>query len=78
MKKLLFVLVATMLLGCNIDPVEKSYSGNAEIQLLFEKDGCKMYRFWDSRWVYWCNCQGSVSWKQSGKHRYESQTTITK
>jgi hypothetical protein len=61
--------------------------GDFELEFLFEKDGCKMYRFYTgSRYVYWANCEGKVNFdyqttSSNGKttmtiqHRGESITT---
>lgn len=36
---------------------------NFNVELLFEHDGCKVYRFSDAgRSRYFSNCQGSISW----------------
>lgn len=82
MKYLLFVLVVG-LFACNGDPITEEQKGDFKLQLLFEKDGCKMYRFQDgSRNIYWADCAGKVNsdfTTQSGKttiiNRVEAITT---
>ena len=58
MKKfVLAVIVFVMFLGfsgCKGDAKEVSQDGDFKIEFLFEKDGCKMYRFLDGgRYIYW-------------------------
>jgi hypothetical protein len=55
--------------GCANDPVRTDESTNKDVpvSLLFEHDGCKMYRFLDDgRYVYYAKCGGSseTSWNQ--------------
>jgi len=77
------LLVAVLFVGCVNDPKETKQNGNFEVEYLFEQNGCKMYRFKDgSRYVYWSDCQGKVSYdvtRNSGKSSYtergESLTT---
>lgn len=72
--------------ACSKKAQEVSATSNWEIpiELLFEKDGCKVYRFEDGgRDHYYTTCEGSVSadWSEScGKncrksHSEENQTT---
>lgn len=58
--------------GCEKAPIETDVHGEYTIELLFEKDGCKMYRFNDGgRNVYWSNCQGNTATSyRSGKTTY--------
>jgi hypothetical protein len=56
--------------------------GDYEIALLFEVEGCKMFRFRDQgHHRYWANCSGSVSshkWQQTGKTgHYDKMQSIT-
>jgi|GEM_PF-6200073 len=46
-------------------------------EFLFEKDGCKMYRFTDEigRVVYWSNCKGKTEYKSSAKMQRVEQIT---
>jgi hypothetical protein len=40
---------------------EVTHSGDFNVELLFEKDGCKVYRFEDgSRYIYWSDCSGKM------------------
>jgi hypothetical protein len=50
MKKIFILALATLtILGCSKDPISVSESNNKDIQveLLFEYEGCKMFRFKD-------------------------------
>ena len=56
----LFLLVIFMS-SCANDAKESFQDGDFEIEFLFEKDGCKVYRFYDGgRYVYWSNCSGRI------------------
>lgn len=83
MKKLLLI-IAVALSACRGDAISVTKNGDFKIEFLFEKDGCKMYRFYDGRTVYWSNCEGRVSSDHethSGKngsnivHHYEETIT---
>lgn len=61
---------------------ETTKEGNYKVDLLFEKDGCKMYRFVDhDQYVYWSDCTGNTYQSYSvlvGKHHETRQyQTIT-
>ena len=44
--------------------VEQSSNSEIQIQLLFEKDGCKVYRFYDCGYaVYFTDCRGKVEYE---------------
>lgn len=56
--------------------------GDFKIEFLFEKDGCKMYRFKDGgRYIYWSNCDGRTeysyfqSYGKGGYTVYEQSVT---
>ena len=69
MRKLLIVLCLG-LFGCANEPISRTYTNNNEIhvELLFEHDGCKVYRFYDGGYKYYTDCRGSVQWtEQHGK-----------
>jgi hypothetical protein len=70
--------------SCQGEAKESIQEGDFKIDLLFEKDGCKIYRFNDAgRYIYWTNCQGNMQSnynQQSGKVHYivrmESFTSV--
>jgi hypothetical protein len=82
---LLFTFLVVALINSvsdNPEPKETIQNGEYEIELLFEQNGCKMYRFHDNaRWVYWSDCQGKTEIKRTesnGKtNSSEYQETIT-
>jgi len=80
MKTLLFITVAlTVFSSCVSDPIktEVTQSNNIKLELLFEKNGCKMYRFKDERYVYWSDCSGRTEYiNRQGRAEYK-QVTIT-
>lgn len=50
------------LAGCTKDPIKTESSNNADVpvDLLFEHDGCKVYRFKDGGYnIYYTKCQQS-------------------
>ena len=74
MKKVLILLVAVTLLSCNGTALKTEQSDNSEfeIELLFEHDGVKVYRFWDgASFHYFTNKGGTMTTRTSGKKTYE-------
>jgi hypothetical protein len=73
--KLLPVVLAlgigtTLLTGCTSDPVGTNATNNKNftVDLLFENDGCRVYRFADGgQLVYYANCgaRTQTSWDRS-------------
>ena len=66
----------------NPEPKETIQNGDYKLELLFEQNGCKMYRFYDGgHWVHWSDCQGKTEReykKSNGKtSSSEYQETIT-
>lgn len=80
MKKLTLLFAIVLIAGCHKDAQETHSTTNSdiEVELLFEKDGCKVYRFYDGRSIYWCNCEGSVTYDTGGKHSVDVDTFTTK
>lgn len=85
MKKLIIILSAVFLFtSCEKrEPKTKEKIGDYNLELLFEKNGCKVYRFFDGEYVYWADCSGTIGYKeitQSGKsqtyHKTDSFTTV--
>lgn len=63
MKKLIILGILFIALSCQNDSKETVTDGDFKIEFLFEKDGCKMYRFKDGmRYIYWSNCEGKVNY----------------
>lgn len=85
MKNFTIFLVVMLLVGCQNrgNPKDTVQDGDFKIEFLFEKDGCKMYRFKDGyRYIYWANCAGKVqadyttsTGKTTTTHHEETITT---
>jgi hypothetical protein len=72
LNKLLLIFTAVLLAGCfgeNAVETAKTNNPNFEIDKLFTKDGCDIYRFRDAGYNrYFVNCannQASISWNES-------------
>jgi len=57
--KLVILILALCACSKPIDVATHNPS-DYEVKFLFEKDGCKIYRFWDSGDHYFSNCLGGV------------------
>jgi GH24 family phage-related lysozyme (muramidase) len=84
MKSTVLLAFAILLFGCQeTQRTTTTVLANEDfhVELLFEIEGCKMYRFRDNRAVYWSDCRGKVQSSfsvQSGKaHITYDQETIT-
>ena len=79
MKKVLIGLTLSLVLftSCKRESTEVVTTNNKNfyVELLFEIDGCRVYRFWDRGYKYFTTCNGSVEWKSSEKLQ-EVQTKI--
>ena len=78
MKKVLIGLTLSLFLtSCFGEPTEvvETNNNDFDVELLFEIDGCRVYRFWDRGYKYFTTCNGSVEWKSSKKLQ-EVQTKI--
>lgn len=65
MKSLVAIIaMAAMLSSCSQDPVSthSTDNPNVPVAVLFETDGCKVYRFTDAgRFVYFTSCAGTTT-----------------
>lgn len=52
-----------MILSCAKEPIDTKPSSNKDVpvSLLFEYEGCKIYRFYDDRFHYFTNCTQTIS-----------------
>jgi hypothetical protein len=74
MKKLIFALVVGLTLtSCYKDPQSVTQEGKGfEVEFLFEKDGVKVYRFYDgSRRHYFTTRGETITSQKSGKTTYQ-------
>ena len=73
---------ALLFSGCAKDPVSTERTDNAAITVdfLFEKDGVKVYRFYDGgRPIYYTDARGATQWSErhsSGKSSYSVTKTV--
>jgi hypothetical protein len=68
MKALTILTLLTLsLIGCKNESVSNSSTSNTNIkvELLFEHDGVKVYRFRDGRTVYYTDARGKTKWTVS-------------
>lgn len=67
MKKLMLLVVISMiLLGCYGKPQSVERTGNGyQVEYLFEKDGVKVYRFFDGGAYHYFTSQGETITKQT-------------
>lgn len=66
-------IIASGIAACkNKEQEIQSTSNNAmKVELLFEHDGVKVYRFYDGRTIYYTDARGKTSWsetKSNGKN----------
>jgi hypothetical protein len=74
MKKILGLLLAGVLLtGCYKDPQSSTTEGNGfQVEFLFEKDGIKMYRFFDGgKHHYFTTTGETINAQHYGKTKYD-------
>ena len=76
MKKLILsLLTITLFSGCVLEPQSVEHTGKDdkfEIEYLFEKDGLKMYRFYDGGRLHYFTTRGETMTDQnSGDTHYE-------
>lgn len=73
MKKIILIALATILISCEKAAQSTKESGNYKVEFLFEVDGCKIYRFYDGRTVYFSDCRGKID----EEHTVKSGSTYT-
>lgn len=75
MKKLLILgTIILSLSSCMSDGIESTKTNNDDFKVtyLFEKDGIKVYRFWDGMEVHYFTSRGETMTQQgTHKHHYE-------
>jgi hypothetical protein len=77
MKATLLLLAAILTISCaRSKPKEKHLPDGTdiEVELLFEHDGCKVYRFWDKQYIYYTDCRGQT---QSFHTKHTGKTSVT-
>jgi hypothetical protein len=77
MRKILLVLTLVSLIGCVNKSISFEQTGKdnqIRIKFLFEKDGIKMYRFYDAGHYHYFTTKGDVNTiQQVGKVTYEER-----
>ena len=74
-KTFLLLLISLLVLSCKTPPIETEQKGGFKLELLFEQDSCKMYRFKDGgTYIYWSDCTGNVSWNVTHRTGKTSNT----
>jgi hypothetical protein len=82
MKKIIgLILISITLVSCMKDGIEKSKTNNDEydVTYIFEKDGIKVYRFYDGMSFHYFTSRGETITTQtsgSNKHRDEYEENI--
>ena len=82
MKKLIgFILISITLVSCYGDGIEKEKTNNDdyEVTYLFEKDGLKIYRFYDGMHYHYFTNRGETMTTQdesSGKNHNQYEENI--
>lgn len=72
-----FIALLTLFMASCVQQNESQSSevrGDYKVELLFEKDGCKVYRFNDGRTVYYTDCTGRLEYSYQQRN---SKTTTT-
>lgn len=55
------IAVGLFLTACKpATQTDRTNNPDISVDLLFEKDGCQVYRFWDFGWHYFASCPGSA------------------
>ncbi|MCT4287360.1 DUF4884 domain-containing protein [Elizabethkingia anophelis] len=79
-KGFILMISALALFSCKHEAVSKELTkgNNIELELLFEKDGCKVYRFLDGdNYVYWSNCEGVTRYRHGSKGSKHEVSSVT-
>ncbi len=79
-KGFILMISALALFSCKHEAVSKELTkgNNIELELLFEKDGCKVYRFMDmGKYVYWSSCEGTVHYEYDNDGHKDEVSSVT-
>lgn len=66
-KVFILILIILIISSCINKAKKKADTNNSsfDVELLFETDGCKVYRFRDAgELIYFTNCKGSTNWSE--------------
>lgn len=73
-KNVLFIVFVFSIASCKKEALEKTKEENFEVEFLFEKDGCKVYRFYDGRYIYYSDCRGKIDYSYTQNNGKSSTT----
>jgi len=79
MRKILLILFTGFLLtGCFKEPQSSTLEGNGfQVEYLFEKDGIKVYRFYDGGRIHYFTTLGeTITTQDAGKTEYDENINI--
>ena len=74
MKKIILTILAVSLLtSCYNESVSREYIGDFKVEFLFEKDGVKVYRFYDNSSAHYFTNKGgeTITTQSNGKNSSE-------
>ena len=74
--KYLTLVAALLLTSCINEPMSVEHTGKNDefsVEYLFEKDGIKVYRFYDGRYHYFTTGGTTMSTYTSGKQTYTEE-----
>jgi len=77
MKVFLFAIVLCST-ACDKNPIRSETKQNGvKVELIIEHEGCKVYRFYDGRKVYFTDCSSVTHRYSCGKNCIKSETIPT-
>ena len=66
------LVVGLLIVSCRNEPFSTSREGiNVEVEFMFEKDGVKVYRFYDNRYHYFTTNGETITTHSNGKSSYD-------
>lgn len=72
MKKVILILCVVLLAGCYKDEQSSTMEGSEfQVQFLFEKDGVKVYRFWDGGHARYFTTKGETMTTHGSKSKFD-------
>jgi hypothetical protein len=73
----LSVFITFLMSSCEKEAISSEQKGDFKVEFLFEKNGCKMYRFRDNgRAIYWSDCEGKTYQNYTENSGKSSHTVI--
>ena len=71
-----FIILSLLLLGaCGKSAINSEIKENGiEVELIIEHNGCRVYRFYDGRKVYYTDCSSTTYQYDCGKNCVKNET----